>query len=415
MAGNIESNIINSLVNVQGNIVNSLTNLEKNLNNLNNLNTNTALDVNNTNTQTLLDAINALNIKDLREKIVERGYLKVGLPNWPFRSFAKLLNPNTKDFTAEGYLPDICRMHATALFGDDTLRIEDTDGNVIQSGKLLFVATTTGTRFDQFNNDEFDILMHAVTGTVDRLVNKNVKCSTPYFIADTRSVVETTYYAAGKTYTDIVDDIVSAKGVCKLGTSDNCTALLFSQRFKQLYSDPSKIEIVITTKGNGGVGTDYEIYSTDGWALTYFSNVNPAVTILPLPTNQELILADKLYVGYRHNEMNNDMDRLSKIILNILFRAVETGVTKANAATFDTTDKPSAEALLDGTDGGGTSVYSTLKMPNDKYGRVILSKFGNIEEIAAKVNNDTTGLGVGAMPIEFGSGDYGINVYAVNA
>ena len=398
MSGGAETNIINSLLNVQSNIVNSLLNVQSN-----------AVTNDNVNTKILLDAINSLQIKDLREKIVERGYLKVGIAtNWTFPGFADFTNPNNP----EGYLIDISKMHALALFGEDTIRIVDTEGKVIQHGKLQFVHTTTPTRFQQLNDDEFDILMHAVTGTVDRLINQKTKLVAPYQIVNTLSVVDSSYNIESKSYDQIVQEIIDKNGKCRLGTSDNCTALIFSNQFKQLWSDPSQIEIVITENFIYGIGTDYDIYTTDGWVMKWISSVDPSVKTMPPIDDPLLQFADKYYIGYRHNELNNDMGRISQIILNILFRAIKLGITRENALTFDVTDDLASEALLLGTYSGGDSIYSDLHMPNSDFGRVLLSKFGNLEQITSNANEL---LGEDALPKAFPGGDYGTNVFVTNA
>jgi hypothetical protein len=393
---NLSDNITGSLDNVQNNIINSLLNVQSNLS----------------------DSINKImenDMKnDLRNQIIERKYLKIGISTgWNFPEFAVFNNANTLDFTAEGYLPNIAKMHAIALFGEATLRIVDNNGNLLKDGTLEFVSTTTPNRFNKFNNKDFDILMHAVTGTVDRLVKENVKLVAPYYIVDTRSAIDANYYLPNGTFSENIQNIINQKGKCRLGTNDNCTALIFSQTVKSIWPNPDEIEVVIDNGFLDNFGSGYDIFSTDGWAVSYFSNESSVFDLLPKPEDKLIQFSDKYYIAYRQDELNNDMTRISEIILNILFRAVKLGITKENALTFDVTNNLAAEALLDGTNPNSDelSLYSILKIPNSNFGRKLLNTFGNIQEIANALDSK---LGLNAMPSTF-IDNYGINAYVTSA
>ena len=344
---------------------------------------------NKTHLEELMTKLNTFSVaeRDLLDVIKDRGYIKVGYKTQANNGAYDNSNVGQLGMTSSGYIPNLAKAIAQAIFGEDTLRIVDSSGVLLQEGKLQPVRVETATRFTQLNADEFDIVIHFPTMTMDRMINQGVAFSFPIGNASTRSLCRTSDLsgiadASLNSNLDTIKYLESELGHVRFGTSDNCTAKVWGETFKQEYPDIS-LSIVITNM-DGFKSGESDMYTSDDWYVASNTGTDTSYSLIAAaPSGSVLDFNDYLGVALKRDQKNNKLMSVVNTVLSVQLRAMELDISSGNV---DSVTEPASTSavnnLLFGKNlGFSFNTYLAGDMVADAGKRIL--QYGNAEERAS--------------------------------
>lgn len=372
------------------------------------VNVQTGVDSNATELAAIMAKLSTFSVaeRDLLDVIKDRGFIRVGYKSQnAFPGVYDNSNVNQLGFTSSGFIPDLAKAIAQAIFGEDTFRILDVSGVKIQDGVLEIVRVETPTRFSELNADKYDVVLHFPTQTIDRNANQGAMFSNPMMTAFTRTMCNTEDLSGASDLSlnsnyDTFKFLEEKLGHIRYGTADNCTALVWGQVFKQEYPDIS-MSIVIGSSTTDLSNGNIDVYTSDDYYIAYLANTNARYSLIAsAPTGSVLDLRDWISPALKKDQKNNNLMSVINTVLNIQLAAVDLDISSGNVDSVTSPASSSAlNNLLFGTNLGGTfNSYTALGMVADAGKKVL--QYGNAAQRMAYFDEPTgiTDFAVRAVP-----------------